>query len=50
MLPVMETRKKIVGYTYRQKEIPFGTVVHIVFRHATVLYYINATIFVGIAH
>lgn len=35
MLPVMETRRKIVGYTYRRKEMPFGTLAHIVFRRAT---------------
>lgn len=50
MLPVMETRKKIVGYTYKQKEMPFGTVAHIVFRHATVSCFKKATVFVGISH
>lgn len=45
MLPIMEKKKKIVGYTYRPKEIPFGTLAHIVLGHATLLCYKKATVF-----
>lgn len=49
-LPVMDTRKKILGFTYRQKELPSGTTAHVVFKNATVLCYKKGTVFVGIFH
>lgn len=40
MLPVMETRDKLYVIPTSKKEMPIGTLVHSVFRYASVLYYL----------